>query len=167
MHMRTRTAPVQAPTTCPLSCHSRGVPHVVISASCHIPPHTHMHACAAPAQATITCALPGLYEVCFGFYGRKKPVAQLMVNGEPTLLAANKSGNTAHSPSSGGGHSEGQGGARARVFVSGLDAMTGAQDGGQAAGAGWGASWGAGLGQAGTCITSSHGASGHLTCMLA
>ncbi len=70
-----------------------------------------------PLQATLTCVLPGLYEVTFGFYGRKKPVAQLMVNGEPTLLAANKAGNMAHSPSSGAWRRREGAGCRSRGAV--------------------------------------------------
>ncbi|KAJ1480314.1 hypothetical protein T484DRAFT_1811245, partial [Baffinella frigidus] len=31
----------------------------------------------------VTCVTPGLYEVHFGFYSRKRPVVKVHVNGEP------------------------------------------------------------------------------------
>ena len=34
----------------------------------------------------------GLYEVAFGFFARKKPNAQLLVNGEPVLTATSSTG---------------------------------------------------------------------------
>ena len=42
-------------------------------------------------RATITCTAPGLYEVTFGFYTRRKPTVQLLVNGarlRPPFLAS-------------------------------------------------------------------------------
>ena len=38
----------------------------------------------SPVVSTIT---PGLYEVMFGFFARKKPGVQLLVNGEPLIIA--------------------------------------------------------------------------------
>ena len=36
-------------------------------------------------STTITTTAPGLYEVTFGFFTRKKPAVQLLVNGEPVV----------------------------------------------------------------------------------
>jgi hypothetical protein len=36
-------------------------------------------------KTSILCVAPGLYEVNFGFYSRRPPVVQLLVNGEPVL----------------------------------------------------------------------------------
>lgn len=44
---------------------------------------------------------PGLYEVIFGFFARKKPTVQLLVNGEPVLSAVNSASYVVH-------HSSGQ-----------------------------------------------------------
>lgn len=38
----------------------------------------------------------GLYEVCFGFYSKKKPTVQLHVNGEAVLSAVNSVSYTVH-----------------------------------------------------------------------
>jgi len=38
-------------------------------------------------KASITCTAPGLYEVTFGFFTRRKPAVQLLINGEPVLSA--------------------------------------------------------------------------------
>lgn len=40
-------------------------------------------------RCAITTVAPGLYEVSFGFFTRKKPSVQLLVNGEPVLSAVN------------------------------------------------------------------------------
>jgi hypothetical protein len=47
-------------------------------------------------KATITTVVPGLYEVTFGFFSRKKPTVQLLVNGEPVLSAVNSSSYVIH-----------------------------------------------------------------------
>eukprot|EP01028_Stygiella_incarcerata_P004443 TRINITY_DN1974_c0_g2_i1.p1 TRINITY_DN1974_c0_g2~~TRINITY_DN1974_c0_g2_i1.p1 ORF type:complete len:734 (-),score=237.83 TRINITY_DN1974_c0_g2_i1:63-2264(-) len=44
----------------------------------------------------IICVAPGLYEVSFGFFCRKKPTIQLHVNGEPVLSAVNSSSYVVH-----------------------------------------------------------------------
>ena len=36
-------------------------------------------------KVSIVTMAPGLYEVTFGFFVRKKPAIQLLVNGEPVL----------------------------------------------------------------------------------
>jgi len=38
-------------------------------------------------KTSILCVAPGLYEVAFGFYCRRSPVVQLLVNGEPIFTA--------------------------------------------------------------------------------
>ena len=38
-------------------------------------------------RVNILVVQPGLYEVCFGFYAKKKPTVQLHINGEPVLSA--------------------------------------------------------------------------------
>ena len=42
-------------------------------------------------KASITCTAPGLYEVTFGFFTRRKPAVQLLINGEPVLSAVSGS----------------------------------------------------------------------------
>jgi len=44
----------------------------------------------------VTCVTPGLYEVHFGFYSRKRPVVKVHVNGEPVLTIAGKSETVTH-----------------------------------------------------------------------
>ena len=84
-------------------------------------------------KANIMTVAPGLYEVIFGFYSKKKPAVQLLVNGEPLLSAVNSSSYVVHHSSgklkSSGKHKEGNIGgltlidfvalpARARISVS-------------------------------------------------
>ena len=47
-------------------------------------------------RANIVCNAPGLYEVTFGFFARKKPSVQLLVNGEAVLAASNSSSYVVH-----------------------------------------------------------------------
>ena len=47
-------------------------------------------------KCSIGCTAPGLYEVSFGFYTRKKPSVQLLVNGEPVLSAVNSASYAVH-----------------------------------------------------------------------
>ena len=47
-------------------------------------------------RTSITCAAPGLYEVTFGFYARRKPTVQLLVNGEAVLSAVNSATYAVH-----------------------------------------------------------------------
>ena len=47
-------------------------------------------------RCAITTVAPGLYEVTFGFFTRKKPQVQLLVNGEPVLSAVNSASYAVH-----------------------------------------------------------------------
>eukprot|EP00741_Cyanophora_paradoxa_P006296 tig00000989_g6104.t1 len=47
-------------------------------------------------RVNIQLAAPGLYEVTFGFYARKKPTVQLLVNGDPVLSAMNSTSYAVH-----------------------------------------------------------------------
>jgi hypothetical protein len=47
-------------------------------------------------KTTIHAAVPGLYEVTFGFFTRKKPAIRLLVNGEPVLAAVNSASYVLH-----------------------------------------------------------------------
>lgn len=47
-------------------------------------------------RASIMCVAPGLYEVTFGFFSRKKPQVQLLVNGEPVLSSVNSASYAVH-----------------------------------------------------------------------
>lgn len=47
-------------------------------------------------RTSILCTAPGLYEVTFGFYARRKPTVQLLVNGEPVLSAVNSATYAVH-----------------------------------------------------------------------
>ena len=47
-------------------------------------------------RCAITTVAPGLYEVTFGYYTRKKPSVQLLVNGEPVLSAVNSASYAVH-----------------------------------------------------------------------
>ena len=47
-------------------------------------------------RCAITTVAPGLYEVTFGFFTRKKPSVQLLVNGEPVLSAVNSASYAVH-----------------------------------------------------------------------
>jgi len=47
-------------------------------------------------STSITCTAPGLYEVTFGFFTRKKPSVQLLVNGEPVVSAINSASYAVH-----------------------------------------------------------------------
>eukprot|EP00002_Diphylleia_rotans_P027807 TRINITY_DN5591_c0_g1_i3.p1 TRINITY_DN5591_c0_g1~~TRINITY_DN5591_c0_g1_i3.p1 ORF type:complete len:766 (-),score=198.43 TRINITY_DN5591_c0_g1_i3:503-2800(-) len=40
-------------------------------------------------KVAIVVSLAGLYEITFGFYSRKKPIIQLLVNGEPIMSSVN------------------------------------------------------------------------------
>ena len=50
----------------------------------------------APDKAVIQTVAPGLYEVTFGFFTRKKPAVQLLVNGDPVLAAVNSASYVLH-----------------------------------------------------------------------
>jgi hypothetical protein len=45
---------------------------------------------------SIVANAPGLYEVTFGFFVRKKPAIQLLVNGEPVMAAVNSASYVLH-----------------------------------------------------------------------
>lgn len=47
-------------------------------------------------KCSVTTVAPGLYEVTFGFFTRKKPTVQLLVNGEPVLSAVNSASYAVH-----------------------------------------------------------------------
>jgi DNA repair exonuclease SbcCD ATPase subunit len=47
-------------------------------------------------KTSILTVTPGLYELSFGFYARKKPTIQLLVNGEPVLSAVNSASYVIH-----------------------------------------------------------------------
>uniref|UniRef100_A0A7S3IAC5 C1q domain-containing protein n=1 Tax=Fabrea salina TaxID=342563 RepID=A0A7S3IAC5_9CILI len=47
-------------------------------------------------KTSIVCCTPGLYEINFGFYSRKKPNVQVLVNGEPILSAVNSASYVVH-----------------------------------------------------------------------
>ena len=47
-------------------------------------------------KTVIVTAAPGLYEVTFGFFTKRKPQVQLLVNGEPVLSAVNSSSYAVH-----------------------------------------------------------------------
>lgn len=47
-------------------------------------------------KVSILTMAPGLYEVTFGFFVRKKPAIQLLVNGEPVLAAVNSASYVLH-----------------------------------------------------------------------
>mmetsp|Transcript_37162 Transcript_37162/g.94967 ORF Transcript_37162/g.94967 Transcript_37162/m.94967 type:complete len:591 (-) Transcript_37162:23-1795(-) len=47
-------------------------------------------------KCSITVDVPGLYEVTFGFFSRRKPTVQLLVNGEPVLAAVNSASYVVH-----------------------------------------------------------------------
>lgn len=47
--------------------------------------------------------MPGLYEISFGFYSRRKPVVQLLVNGEVVVTAVNSSSSSGVQHAGGGG----------------------------------------------------------------
>ncbi|CAG9312921.1 unnamed protein product [Blepharisma stoltei] len=47
-------------------------------------------------RAYIITVAPGLYEVMLGFYSRKKPTIQILVNGEPILTAINSASYAVH-----------------------------------------------------------------------
>eukprot|EP00899_Mesostigma_viride_P021531 jgi/Mesvir1/2937/Mv14002-RA.1 len=47
-------------------------------------------------KSSIVAVAPGLYEVTFGFFTRKKPTVQLLVNGEPVLSAVNAASYVLH-----------------------------------------------------------------------
>jgi hypothetical protein len=40
--------------------------------------------------------VPGLYEITFGFFSRRKPTVQLLVNSEPVLSAVNNNSYVVH-----------------------------------------------------------------------
>ncbi|CAI2385185.1 unnamed protein product [Moneuplotes crassus] len=47
-------------------------------------------------KANIMTVAPGLYEITFGFFSKKKPTVQLLVNGEPCLSAVNNASYVIH-----------------------------------------------------------------------
>ncbi|GIQ90330.1 hypothetical protein KIPB_013082 [Kipferlia bialata] len=49
-------------------------------------------------RATIEVAQSGLYEVSFGFFGKRRPTIQLVVNGDPVLSAVTAVGPTVYHP---------------------------------------------------------------------
>ena len=44
----------------------------------------------------VTASAPGLYEVSFGFFARRKPAARLLVDGEPVFAAVNSASYVTH-----------------------------------------------------------------------
>ncbi|KAL3897007.1 MAG: hypothetical protein SGPRY_013144 [Prymnesium sp.] len=61
----------------------------------HLSPRHSQQGChqfpSSPGKdsTSISCTAPGLYEVTFGFFTRKKPAVQLLINGEPVISAIN------------------------------------------------------------------------------
>ena len=51
---------------------------------------------ADTVQATILTVAPGLYEITFGIFSKKKPTVQVLVNGEPILSAINNAAYVTH-----------------------------------------------------------------------
>lgn len=49
-----------------------------------------------PENTSIMTVAPGLYEIVFGFFARKKPTVQLLVNGEACLSAVNSASYVVH-----------------------------------------------------------------------
>lgn len=49
-----------------------------------------------PEATSLIVVAPGLYEVMFGFYSKKKPTVQLLINGEPILSAVNNASYVIH-----------------------------------------------------------------------
>ena len=49
-----------------------------------------------PYSTSIVVVAPGLYEIMFGFYSKKKPTVQLLINGEPVLSAVNNASYVIH-----------------------------------------------------------------------
>lgn len=47
-------------------------------------------------KSSILVVAPGLYCIYFGFYSRKKPTVQLLVNGDPVLSAVNSASYVIH-----------------------------------------------------------------------
>lgn len=47
-------------------------------------------------QAAICTIAPGLYEITFGIFAKRKPTVQVLVNGEPVLSAINSSSYVTH-----------------------------------------------------------------------
>jgi hypothetical protein len=47
-------------------------------------------------KVSIVTVAPGLYEIILGFYSRKKPTVQILVNGEPIMSAVNNSSYVIH-----------------------------------------------------------------------
>mmetsp|Transcript_27001 Transcript_27001/g.45303 ORF Transcript_27001/g.45303 Transcript_27001/m.45303 type:complete len:665 (-) Transcript_27001:189-2183(-) len=47
-------------------------------------------------KVNLVTIAPGLYEVTFGFYARRKPTVQMLVNGEPVLSAMNSTSYAVH-----------------------------------------------------------------------
>lgn len=52
-------------------------------------------------KANVLTVAPGLYEITFGFFAKKKPTVQLLVNGEPVMSAVNTASYIIHHSSSG------------------------------------------------------------------
>mmetsp|Transcript_2104 Transcript_2104/g.6253 ORF Transcript_2104/g.6253 Transcript_2104/m.6253 type:complete len:243 (-) Transcript_2104:202-930(-) len=50
-------------------------------------------------RSSILVVVPGLYEVTFGFFSRRKPTVQLLVDGEPVLAAVNSASYSLHQSS--------------------------------------------------------------------
>jgi hypothetical protein len=51
---------------------------------------------ARQVQANIITTAPGLYELTFGIFAKKKPTVQVLVNGEPILSAINNAAYVTH-----------------------------------------------------------------------
>lgn len=47
-------------------------------------------------QASIITTAPGLYELTFGIFSKKKPTVQVLVNGDPVLSAVNNASHVTH-----------------------------------------------------------------------
>jgi len=47
-------------------------------------------------KTSVLTVAPGLYEITFGFFAKKKPTVQLLVNGEPILSAVNTASYVIH-----------------------------------------------------------------------
>lgn len=70
-------------------------------------------------KTVVTAAIPGLYEISLGFFSRRRPIVQVLVNGEPVLSVTGTSGTVVHHVSGSGG------GAAAQLMPSALQGQAG------------------------------------------
>ena len=59
-------------------------------------------------KSALVLAAPGLYQISFGFYSKRQPVIQILVNNEPILsVAPGENNNSTNAISTAGKHSAG------------------------------------------------------------